>query len=178
MSQNILVAGKSFFKDELAEEATWGSQYPCHVHIANEQKMVLTFTPLKPSAKIGKNNILLPQQRRARKNLINPVLCPPRYEMQMAAQEFHNLHEPKFNTLKGGYSATASLIFQSWLKDVRVHVEDQDLMEREAIQLVKDFKTEHACDKVEFYMGMVGKDQQTFEGLVHTLRTLSSVGRP
>ena len=50
--------------------------------------------------------------------------------MQMAAQEFSKMHEPKINKLKGGYSATANLIFQSWLKDIQVHVEDQNLTQR------------------------------------------------
>ena len=40
-------------------------------------------------------------------------------------------------------------------------------MEIEAIQLVKDFMAEHACGEIEFYMGMVMEDQQTFEGLVN-----------
>ena len=53
--------------------------------------------------------------------------------MQMAVQEFHKLCEPKINKLEGRYSATANLIFQSWLKDIRVHVEEWNLMEREAI---------------------------------------------
>ena len=35
LSQNILMAGKEYFEDELAEEATWGSHHPCHVHFAN-----------------------------------------------------------------------------------------------------------------------------------------------
>ena len=49
----------------------------------------------------------------------------------------------------------ANLIFQSWLKDIKIHVEDQNLMEREDIQLVKDFTAEHANVEVEFYMGMI-----------------------
>ena len=57
--------------------------------------------------------------------------------MKVVVQEFHKLHKPKINKLKGGYSATANLIFQSWLKDINVHVEDWNLTEREAIQLVK-----------------------------------------
>ena len=69
----------------------------------------------------------------------NAATYPPGYEMKVAAQEFCKLHKPKINKLKGGYSATANLIFQSWLKDINVHVEDQNLSEREAIQLVKDF---------------------------------------
>ena len=59
--------------------------------------------------------------------------------MKMAVQEFHKLCKPKFNKLKGGYSAMANLNFQSWLKDIKVHVEGWNLTEREAIQLVKDF---------------------------------------
>ena len=62
--------------------------------------------------------------------------------MKAAAQEFCKLCEPKINKLNGGYSATANLIFQSWLKDIKVHVEDWNLSEREAIQLVKDFTAE------------------------------------
>ena len=81
LSQNIPVAEKAFFEDELAEEVTWGSQHPHHVLFANEQKGGLTSTPLKPSAKIGEDNIWFPQQRRTRGYLINPALCTPRYEM-------------------------------------------------------------------------------------------------
>ena len=45
LSQNIPVAGKEYFEDELAEEAAWGSNHPCHVHFASSQKEGLTFTP-------------------------------------------------------------------------------------------------------------------------------------
>ena len=83
----------------------------------------------------------------------------------MAVQEFCKLHKPKINKLKGGYSAMANLIFQSWLMDIRVHVEDWNLMEREALQVATDFTTECAYNEVEFYRGMVMEDQQTFEGL-------------
>ena len=38
------------------------------------------------------------------------------------------------------------------------------------MQLVKDFTAEHAHDEVEFYMGMVTEDQQTFEGLMQHLK--------
>ena len=88
----------------------------------------------------------------------------------MATQEFHKLHEPKINKLKGGYSATANLIFQSWLKDIWVHVEDWNLTQREVMQLIKDFTAEHDHDEVEFYMGMVPEEQQTFKGLIQHLK--------
>ena len=35
LSQNIPVAGKEYFEDELAEEATWSSHHPHHVHFAS-----------------------------------------------------------------------------------------------------------------------------------------------
>ena len=119
------MAGRKYFKDKLAEEATWGLHHPHHVHFANNPKGGLTSTPLKSSVKVGEDNILLPQQRKARESLMNATACPPGHEMQMAVQDFCKMHEPKINNLKGGYSATAHLIFQSWLKDIWVHVEDQ-----------------------------------------------------
>ena len=74
------------------------------------------------------------------------------------------------------YSATANLIFQSWLKDITVHVEDWNMTQREAMQLIKDFTAEHAHDKVEFYMGMVAEEQQTFKGLVQHLKNAFQSG--
>ena len=38
------------------------------------------------------------------------------------------------------------------------------------MQLGKDFTTEHAHDKVEFYMVMVVEDQQMFEDLMQHLK--------
>ena len=57
-----------------------------------------------------------------------------------------------------------------------MHVEDQDLTEREAIQLVKDFTAERAHDEVEFNMGMIVDDQQTFDGLVNHLKNAFQSG--
>ena len=96
----------------------------------------------------------------------------------MAAQEFCKMHEPKIIKLKGDYSATANLIFQLWLKDIRVHVEDQNLSETEATLLMKDFTAECACNEVEFYMGMVVEDQQTLKALFNISRTLFSLEKP
>ena len=107
---------------------------------------------------------------------INSDTYPPGYEMKVAVQEFYKLHEPKINKLKGGYSATANLIFQSWLEDINIHVEDWNLTEREAIQLVKDFTAERALNEVEFYMGMIVDDQQTFNGLVNHLKNAFQSG--
>ena len=67
-----------------------------------------------------------------------------------------------------------NLILQLQLKDIRVHVEDQNLMEREAMQLVKDFTAECTCNEVEFYMGMVMEDQQTLKASCSSWQMLSS----
>ena len=55
-------------------------------------------------------------------------------------------------------------------------MEDWNLTEREAIQLVKNFTTERAHDEVEFYMGMSADDQQTFDDLVDHLKCISVRG--
>ena len=104
-------------------------------------------------------------------------MYPPGYGIKVAVQEFCKLHEPKINKLKGGYSATANLIFQSWLKDINAHVEDRSLTEREAIQLVKDFTADRARDEVEFYMGMIADEQQSFDGLVNHLKHAFQSGK-
>ena len=176
ISQNIPVAGREHFEDELAEEATWGSNHPHHVHFACSDKGVFTSTPLKSAARVGEDYTLLPQQKQVRQNLLSSTVSQPIHDMQMAAHEFCKLHEPKINKLKGGYSATANPIFQSWMKDIRVHVEDRNLSEREAMQLVKDFTAEHAYNEVQFYMGMVVDEQQTFEGLVQHLKNAFQSG--
>ena len=159
ISQDILVIGRTQFKDELAKEAIWNvHQHPRHVHFASNPQGRFTSTPLRH-----------PEEDRI-KPRISPEVYQPRYGMKVVAQEFCKLREPKINKLKGGYSATANLIFQSWLKDINAHVEDQNLTEREAIQLVKDFPAERARNEVEFYMGMVADDQQSFDGLVNHLK--------
>ena len=85
LSQNIPVAGRQYFEDELAEEATWGSNHPCHVHFAGSEKGGFTSTPLKSAAKVGEDYSLLPQQKQARESLLTSTVSPPRYDMQMAA---------------------------------------------------------------------------------------------
>ena len=178
ISQNIPVAGREHFEEELAEEATWGSNHPRHVRFAGSEKGAFTSTPLKPAARFGENNTLLPQQEQARQNLLANTISPPGYDMQMAVWEFRKLRKPKINKLKGGYSATANLIFQSWLKDVRVHVEERNLSQREAIQLVKDFTAERARDEVEFYMGWSWMTNKHLRASFNTSRMLFSPVKP
>ena len=148
ISQNIPVAGRSNFQNELAKEAAWVlHNHPCHVHFASNPQGGFTSTPRRH-----------PEEDRSMAR-VNPVTYPPRYEMKVAVQEFCKLCEPKINKLKGGYSNTVNLIFQSWLKDINVHVKDWNLTEREATQLLNDFTAERACNEVEFYMRMITDDQ-------------------
>ena len=45
------------------------------------------------------------------------------------------------------------------------------------MQLIQDFTAEHACNEVEFYMGMVMEEQQTFEGLIQYLKNAFQSGK-
>ena len=51
--------------------------------------------------------------------------------------------------LKGGYLANVTLIFNSWIKDIDMCVQDHNLTEHEAVQLVKNYTAEHAHGSVE-----------------------------
>ena len=70
--------------------------------------------------------------------------------------------------LKGGYSSDASLVFQSWLIDIWVCILECCLSEWEAMQLVKDFTSEHAQPEVEYYLGLPPKIK-SFQGLIDHL---------
>ena len=89
--------------------------------------------------------------------------------LQAAATEFKKLQEPKVAKFKGGYSSDASLVFQSWLKDIRVYTMERCLSQWEAIQLVKDYTSEQARSEVEYYLGLTPKEEQSFQGLIDHL---------
>ena len=89
--------------------------------------------------------------------------------LQAAATEFKKLREPKVAKFKGGYSSDASLVFQSWLKDIRVYTMVCHLSQQEAIQLVKDYTSEQARSEVEYYLGLTPKEEQSFQGLIDHL---------
>ena len=83
--------------------------------------------------------------------------------------EFKNLQEPKVAKLKGSYSFNDNLLFQSWLKDIWMYVLECQLSQYEAIQLVKDYISEHAWLEVEYYLGLTPKSEQSFQGLIDYL---------
>ena len=84
--------------------------------------------------------------------------------LQAAATEFKKLCKPKVAKFKGGYSSNASLVFQSWLKDIWVYTIECCLSQWEAIQLVKDYTSEQARSEVEYYLGLTPKEEQSFSG--------------
>ena len=75
------------------------------------------------------------------------------------------LMEPKVPKLKGGHSSNPSLVFQSWLKDIQVHVLEYHLSQWEAIQLVQNYTSELAWLEVEYYLGLTTESKQSFQGL-------------
>ena len=89
--------------------------------------------------------------------------------LQVAATEFKKLREPKVAKFKGGYSSNASLVFQSWLKDIRVYTMECRLSQWEAIQLVKDYTSEQARSEVEYYLGLTPEEEHSFQGLTDHL---------
>ena len=89
--------------------------------------------------------------------------------LQAAATKFKMLREPKVAKFKGGYSSDASLVFQSWLKDIQVYTIEHHLSQWEAIQLVKDYTSEQARSEVEYYLGLTPEQEQSFQGLIDHL---------
>ena len=71
------------------------------------------------------------------------------HSLQAAATEFKKLQELKVAKFKGGYSSDASLVYQSWLKDIWVYTLEHHLSQWEPIQLVKDYTSEQAMSEVE-----------------------------
>ena len=49
------------------------------------------------------------------------------HSLQLVAEEFRKIHEPKMQKLKGIYSANNMLVFNSWLKDTKMCVKEQKL---------------------------------------------------
>ena len=91
------------------------------------------------------------------------------HSFQLVAEEFRKICEPKIQKLKGGYSANAMLVFNSWLKDIEMHVKERKLTNMEAIQLVKDYTAEGARGVVEFYLDT--NSTWKYHELIEHLRT-------
>ena len=152
------ILNRESFEEMLAKEVTFTpSHKPRHVKYADTVKGGLTSIPPKPQ-----EEVVLPSKPIFQSHPEETGICT-------ATQEFWKMWEPKISKLKDGWTSSAGLVFQSWLKDIHVHLKDRWLTPREAIQLVKTFTTKHAQDEMEFYMSMVMEEDQSFEGLVEHL---------
>ena len=81
----------------------------------------------------------------------------------------HSLQAAKVAKFKGGYSTNASLVYQSWLKDIQAYTLEHCLSQWEAIQLVKDYTTKQARSEVGYYLGLTPEEEQSFQGLIDHL---------
>ena len=73
-----------------------------------------------------------------------------------ASKEFHQMRDPKITKFKGGYSADAELTFRSWRMDIITHIQDWELDNKAAIQLIKDMTQDNAHHEVEFQLDICG----------------------
>ena len=98
------------------------------------------------------------------------------HSLQLVAEEFRKIREPKIQKLKGRYSANAMLVFNSWLKDIEMCVRERKLTNMEAvIQLIKDYTAEGARGAVEFYLDT--NSTWKYHELVEHLRTSFESGK-
>ena len=62
-----------------------------------------------------------------------------------ASKEFCRMCEPKITKLRGGYSANAELMFRSWKSDILANINDRELDNKLAIQLIKEQTLDNTC---------------------------------
>ena len=74
------------------------------------------------------------------------------HSLQLAAEEFRKIREPKISKLNGGHSENTMLVFNSWLKDIEMCIQEWRLSNLEAVQLIKDYTSDNARGVVEFYL--------------------------
>ena len=74
------------------------------------------------------------------------------HSLHLMAERFRKIHKPKIQKLKGRYSASVMLAFNSWLKYIEMCIKEWKLTNVEAAQLVKDDTSEGARGAVEFYL--------------------------
>ena len=65
-----------------------------------------------------------------------------------ALKEFRCMREPKITKLRGRYSADAELVFRSWWMDILANIQDRELDNKAAIQLIKEQTLDNARCRV------------------------------
>ena len=96
------------------------------------------------------------------------------HSLQTVAEEFKKMREPKISKLKGGYLANAMLVFNSWLKDIKMCIQEQRLSNLEAVQLIKDYTSDNVRGAVEFYLDT--NSTWSYKALIEHLRTSFETG--
>ena len=84
------------------------------------------------------------------------------------------MREPKIFKLKEGYSANAMLVFNSWLKDIKMCIQEWRLSNLEAVQLIKDFTSDNVRGAVEIYLDT--NSTWSYKALIEHLRTSFETG--
>ena len=64
------------------------------------------------------------------------------------------MQEPKITKLHGGYSADAELVFRSWRANILANIQDRELDNKAAIQLIKEQTLDNARCKVKFQLDL------------------------
>ena len=85
-----------------------------------------------------------------------------------ASKEFRCMREPKITKLRGGYSADAELVFQSWQVDILANIQDRELDNKAAIQLIKEQTLDNAHHEVKFQLDLCGGNI-TYQNLLRHL---------
>ena len=85
-----------------------------------------------------------------------------------ASKEFRHMREPKITKLRGGYSADAELVFRSWWADILANIQDRELDNKAAIQLIKEQTLDNARREVEFQLDLCG-GEITYQNLLRHL---------
>ena len=73
-----------------------------------------------------------------------------------AFKEFRRMCEPKITKLRGGYSANTELMFRSWKSDILANINDRELDNKLAIQLIKEQTLDNTCREVKFQFDLCG----------------------
>ena len=72
------------------------------------------------------------------------------------SKEFRHMREPKITKLRGGYSTDTKLVFRSWWADILANIQDRELDNKAAIQLIKEQTLDNARCEVEFQLDLCG----------------------
>ena len=126
-------------------------------------------TPIRPD--ISNINLPTPPCAPKEETIAESVL---HNTMQTLASEFKQTHEPKIQKFRGGTSSGTLLVFKSWMQDIECAINDRNLNNDEALQLVKEFSEGCARDNINFYLEVT--DKPSVDSLFENLRQVFSSG--